>query len=679
MQKTSLKKILSILLAIVMLATTCAISFGVSAEETEETTAYAGLTATDSGDCSADGSSVSWAYYAEIETLVISGEGTMASYSNSSNSANGQFGGDRPWYDYLTDVVTVIVEDDVTATGTYAFRDMTSVTSISLPSSLTTLGAHSMWGCSSLESLVLPEGMTAILAGVFNTCESLTYIYIPSSVTSIDNNNFTGLSDSVVVFYGGSTWSSIAVGTTGNTVPSTIISGVQPDTEYQIGTSTTYWSLGTDLTLTISGSGKMSDCTSSTGTDAPWYSFTSAIKTIVIEEGITYVMAYGFYGSAATSVSLPSTLDSIGTNAFRGAAITSIAIPSGVTTISGGTFRSCESLTTVYLPSTMKTIATNAFNSATSITTVYYEGSAAEYSDSSILSISGSGNPAFFYSTLVVNYNFEPTGELVEVYLDPTCVVDGSALYTCTTTGLNYIETIAATGSHTYSTEGLTTEDENYEGGTCTTNGYWTDVQCEFCTETTNIENPDSTIDHTFNYGDCTDDNYTDPVCGTDGYWTLTCTMCDTATTKVNDDNTALDHVFSTVYVHYEATCYTTGYETMYCDLCGKDDESVRKVIPATGEHTYGDYVVTTPATCLATGTATATCEVCHAAYDYIEVEIDPNNHTYVDGVCECGAIEPEESETPEVEEEEVEVSFIDKMMAWINELLAAFVALFSF
>ncbi len=469
MKNTKSRKILSILLSIIMIMTTCAIAFSVSAE-TDETAAYASMTATDSGDCSATGSSVSWAYYAEIATLVISGTGTMASFSTSSNSANGAWGGDRPWYDYLTIIETVIVEEGVIATGTYAFRDMTSVTSVSLPSSLTTLGAHSMWGCSSLKSLEIPEGMTSILAGVFNTCTSLEYIYIPSTVTSIGNNNFVSTPDSVVVFYGGSSWSSITVGTTGNTVPSTIILGIKPYEEYQMGTTTTYWSLGADLTLTVSGTGAMPDYTKAGG-DQPWLTAITSIKNIVIEEGITAISDYAFYTStyqatSLESVSLPSTLINIGYNAFYQSTLSGLlVIPDNVTTVEYGAFSQNYSLTglvigasvktvgqyafggntfsTVYIPATYTTISSTAFNNAV-ITTAYFAASESTYT------ISSSQLNA---ATKIFAHTCE-TGTLLEEITPSTCGEYGTGYFQCSECSRTYVSSLTEYGSaHSYNSE----------------------------------------------------------------------------------------------------------------------------------------------------------------------------------------------------------------------------------
>ncbi len=72
---------------------------------------------------------------------------------------------------------------------------------------------------------------------------------------------------------------------------------------------------GTNKTLTISGSGAMTDYASA---GAPWYSERSNIKTIVINEGVTYVGAYAFQGITYSSITIPVSVTGFGNRAFYG-------------------------------------------------------------------------------------------------------------------------------------------------------------------------------------------------------------------------------------------------------------------------------------------------------------------------------------------------------------------------
>lgn len=63
-------------------------------------------------------------------------------------------------------------------------------------------------------------------------------------------------------------------------------------------------------------------------------------------------------------------LKEIGQNAFRGTAITSATIPDGVKYIYSSAFQDCPNLTTVILPNEMEELSSNSFSGCTNLTTV---------------------------------------------------------------------------------------------------------------------------------------------------------------------------------------------------------------------------------------------------------------------------------------------------------------------
>ena len=96
--------------------------------------------------------------------------------------------------------------------------------------------------------------------------------------------------------------------------------------------------------LTISGSGAMTDYTSSTS--MPWVNFKDDIQAVVINQGITNIGKYAFSGCAN---------------------LNSVIIPDGVTTISGFAFCNCSNLTSVTIPESVTTIGQSAFKNCTSL------------------------------------------------------------------------------------------------------------------------------------------------------------------------------------------------------------------------------------------------------------------------------------------------------------------------
>ena len=75
-----------------------------------------------------------------------------------------------------------------------------------------------------------------------------------------------------------------------------------------------------------------------------------------------------------------------------------------------------------------------------------------------------------------------------------------------------------------------------------------------------------------------------------------------------------------------EPTCGTAGSKEIICSRCDYKDT---KEIPATGNHTYGDWVIVKEATCTEEGLRTQTCANCG---DVIEEVIPKVDHTWNEG-----------------------------------------------
>lgn len=101
------------------------------------------------------------------------------------------------------------------------------------------------------------------------------------------------------------------------------------------------WSLSADGVLTVSGSGAMYDYSGST---MPWKDNASDIKSIVIGEGVTSIGNSAFSAQSVnfvyTEITLPSTLESIGSYVFYNAkSLSNVAIPASVSNIGSYAFR----------------------------------------------------------------------------------------------------------------------------------------------------------------------------------------------------------------------------------------------------------------------------------------------------------------------------------------------------
>ncbi len=109
------------------------------------------------------------------------------------------------------------------------------------------------------------------------------------------------------------------------------------------------WNLYQDGTLFISGSGTMTNWSSSSR--APWYGNRAKIKKVQIGKGVTGISDYAFWSCfRLTSVTIPDSVTSIGGYAFRDcSSITSVTIPASVMSIGDWAFYECSSLKSVYI------------------------------------------------------------------------------------------------------------------------------------------------------------------------------------------------------------------------------------------------------------------------------------------------------------------------------------------
>ena len=158
--------------------------------------------------------------------------------------------------------------------------------------------------------------------------------------------------------------------------------------------------LGSEGTLTVSGTGAMADYTSEG--DIPWFANRDDIRKIVVESGVTRIGDLAFCGSTnlvdvvisngvtsignyvfyycggLTGVTIPDSVTDIGEGAFYYcSALTDVTIPNGVTSIADRTFQGCVSLTQMTIHKDVTNIGSYAFYKCAAMTDVYCHPNAA--------------------------------------------------------------------------------------------------------------------------------------------------------------------------------------------------------------------------------------------------------------------------------------------------------------
>jgi len=239
----------------------------------------------------------------------------------------------------------------VTSIGEYAFnqdRYQTNITAINLPPTVTTIKYRAFSGCYLNKPLILPEGLESIGEEAFRTFGGQRSLTIPSSVKEIGQAAFTNCYlDSVTIacpitaipdyMFNGSPSLDVVV------LPST----VEVIGDVAFGSCNYLHSINLPDNLKTIGKGAFSGCR-------------RRLKSIVIPESVTMIKDGAFTSCES---------------------LVSITIPEGITEVRKRTFSGCWALKTVSLPSTLKTIGQGAFKDCL-VTDIYCYAQIPPYVDS---------------------------------------------------------------------------------------------------------------------------------------------------------------------------------------------------------------------------------------------------------------------------------------------------------
>lgn len=309
-------------------------------------------------------------------TLTIRGEGAMYDYSSST----------VPWNAQKSKITSVVIGDEVTSIGDYAFEDCSALKKLDIPQSVTEIGSKAFRGCSALTSLALPQTVNRIGNTAFQGCSNLETINIPSGVKLIEKDTFHGcekLKDVTipagVTFIGNNAFE--ACKTFRNIK---IPEGVNTIGTYAFEGCTQLETVGIPSTATnirnfaFRNCPKLKSFVFPSGTTQIQPSVLRGCKnleSVTIPEGVIRIFGSAFYGCSLNSVQLPSTLQTIDPLAFYGCdQLSEITIPESVEFIEESAFESSTELKSVMLAKgSVPKIAENAFSKSLGTKTkIYY-------------------------------------------------------------------------------------------------------------------------------------------------------------------------------------------------------------------------------------------------------------------------------------------------------------------
>lgn len=249
-------------------------------------------------------------------------------------------------------LMSIVVPDGVQRIGDSAFYQCYALSSVSIPDSVQSIGWDAFYYCGSLTSIELPSGLESINDSTFSHCGALESITIPNTVKSICERAFSNCSALKDIYFNGSAdeWLEIEVSEYNDQLRSATVHctdrNVTPE-EFEVA-----WTLENGV-LTISGKWEIKNYGRE---EAPWYSESESITSVVVKDGVKRVGNNAFYGcSNLESVTLGDSVKSIGDYAFGGCSnLKTITIPAGLTSISYSAFGGCYALTTVNYAGTLK-------------------------------------------------------------------------------------------------------------------------------------------------------------------------------------------------------------------------------------------------------------------------------------------------------------------------------------
>lgn len=217
------------------------------------------------------------------------------------------------------------------------------------------IGESAFYGCG-LTEITIPSNVTEIADYSFARNTGLKNITFEGSAPAIAVHAFSGVKAKAMYPEDDSSWNEDTKQNYGGTLQ-------WGDTEekQQCGTNA-YWKVENG-TLTISGSGAIDNYDSAA--ECPWSDQRASITKIVVEDGVTSIGNFAFYGMTnLTETSLADSITSIGAYAFKNdSSLENVTLPSELTQIQDSAFYGCAKISSIVIPAKVTKIGDYVFSS----------------------------------------------------------------------------------------------------------------------------------------------------------------------------------------------------------------------------------------------------------------------------------------------------------------------------
>ena len=263
-------------------------------------------------------------------------------------------------FENCVNLESVVLTDELTAIGQYAFLGCKGLTQLEIPASVTKLDEGVFADCTALKQITIPEGIGRLSDDLFSGCTALESVSIPQSVTALGGRVFLNCTSlKTVELPAGLT----NLGSSAFRECSSLESVVIPQGVTKIGMGSFYGCVSLESVnipsgVTVIGEQAFSAC--------------RALKEISIPQGVTEIGNYAFSSCAGLKeIVIPRSVKTIGVEAFRTCiAAESIVISDGVTKIGNAAFRGCSSLQEITIPDSVTSLGERVFQGCLGLTSV---------------------------------------------------------------------------------------------------------------------------------------------------------------------------------------------------------------------------------------------------------------------------------------------------------------------
>lgn len=297
-------------------------------------------------------------------------------------------------WDYAIVSVDASVLTSWTTVKANSFRLCQNLDTFVLPDTITTIGGYSFQQCG-LTSINFPDGLTSIGSGAFHQCH-LSSISVPASLTSINSDAFSQVAQYITTITVDSNNAKYNDGNGSNIL-------IETDTNTLVLGNNSSSSVVVPSGITVIGQNAFANCKNITSITLPdslttinnWafincsylesISIPANVSTLVNPfpncSGLTSITvdsnnAYYNDGNGnnciietstnklirgCDSTIIPNTVVALGDGAFSNCTFTSITLPSSLTTIGQNALAGCQKLATLTIPASVSSIGHSAF------------------------------------------------------------------------------------------------------------------------------------------------------------------------------------------------------------------------------------------------------------------------------------------------------------------------------